>query len=158
MKIANVFLIIFTILAGCHASESSYNDLSNQIIAYQIDDTTYGVVVPQDGGVSQSAARQFARQKAAEMTVEKGYRYFTIQSEQQTKLAKSNREWPSSQDFPGNLYQELIIEQDFGRESLERNTPSGSSIIPAYRITFQMHTNRPMQSAIDACTLTDCAE
>lgn len=159
MRIRSAIAILAAaLLAGsCGKLAPSYRIFGSQIVDYQINDNTYAVVVPEDEGVSKSQAVQFAKQKAAEITVSNGGRYFTIQSEQQTQMIKSNKDWPSSQDVPGNMYQELIIEGNFGRDSIQRNSPPTSSIVPAYRLVFQIHEKKPlMQRSIDACTLTDC--
>jgi len=154
---AAVLLSVF-LVGSCGKMVPSYSTFASQIVDYQINENTYAVVVPEDEGVSKSQAVQFAKQKAAEVTVANGGRYFSIQSEQETQMIKSNKDWPSSQDMPGNMYQELIIEQNFGRESLQRNSPPSSSIVPAYRIVFQIYETKPLtRKSIDACTLTECS-
>lgn len=157
----NKLLILLASLAvlavACDSKERIHSSFSGQIIEYQIDEKTYGVVIPENQDISAAQAKRLARQKAAEITVGNGGRYFTIQAEGPVKLAKSNRDGPDSQDLPTNLYQELIIQQNFGRESLERNTPPSMSVVLAYRIVFQIHKEKPSWgTGIDACALTEC--
>jgi len=121
---------------------------------YQLDDGQTAIVVAMDG-ISSSEAKKMARQRAAEITIANGDRYFTIDSETETQVIKSD-DLPENQRFYGNMYQELIIEKDFGRDRLQnRNIPS-TSTYTAIRIVFTTHKNKPNYKAIDACTLAKC--
>lgn len=149
------FLFCFILAAAC--SSGSINSVaSKQLIEYQSDENSYVVVVPQDESLSLSEAKRIARQRAAEMTVDKGYRYFAIESEGEVQVLKTNRDGPSSQDFPTNMYNELIIENNFGKDSLQRKFPPTSTFSSGYRIVFRIQTDGSSRGSIDACTLTDC--
>ena len=54
------------------------------------------------------------------------------------------------------MYQELIIEGDFGKERLAHEGRPTAHTFPAIRLIFTMHKERPILGAIDACTLTRC--
>lgn len=127
----------------------------DQTMEYQVDGDQYAVVIVQDG-VSPSDARKMARQRAAEITVQTGNRYFTVDSEVDTQVIKSNEAWPNNQQFYGNMYQELIIEGDFNKERLQRQSIPDSSMYPATRLLFTVYPSKPRGKSIDACTLTDC--
>ena len=123
------------------------------MIEYQLDGGQYAVVVVMDG-VPTKEAKQIARQRAAEITASQGDRYFTIDSEEEMQIIKSNQGY-GNQRFYGNMYQELIIEGDFGRNRINRQPPA-LGMYPAVRIVFTPYLKKPSRNAIDACKLTDC--
>jgi hypothetical protein len=126
----------------------------DQIIEYQEDGGKYVVVVVMDG-ISQSEARKMARKRAAEIVVGRGDRYFTIDEEQETQVIKSE-DIPSNQRFYGNMYQELIIEKDFGKSAVTRQTLPMSNTYPAVRMVFTSYKEKPSGKSFDACKFTNC--
>jgi hypothetical protein len=120
---------------------------------YKIEGDQYGVVAVQESGMSASDVRKKAMQRAAEVTVSNGARYFVIQKEQQTQIVQSDKSDQNA--FGGNMYQELIIEHDFGKESLSKQTPN-AGVRPALRLVFQIYKDKPNAKAIDACKYTNC--
>lgn len=128
--------------------------VSDQVIEYQLDNGQYAVVVAMDG-ISASQAKSMARQRAAEITVQQGNRFFVINAEQQTEVIKSD-DIPYNDRFYGNMYQELIIEQDFGKRSLQRRSSPSTATYSAIRLVFTSYKDKPLFKAIDACKLTNC--
>ena len=126
--------------------------VADQYIEYQLDNGQYAVVVPMDR-ISASEAKKMARQRAAEITVSRGDRYFTIVAEQETRVIRSDQ---GNQQMNGNLYQELIIEKDFDRDRLRTETLPQASNIGAIRLVFTSSPTKGNWKSIDACTLTDC--
>jgi hypothetical protein len=157
MKIAICLAALAAVLGTCTNSNSTVV-MTNQTIEYQIERNKYVVVIVEDEGVSLAQAKKYARQRAAEITVENGGRYFTIDSEQETQVIKSDRPWPDNQAFYQNMYQELIIEGDFNRERLQRRSVPSENMYPAYRMVFQIHSDKPRGRSVDACSLTDCSK
>lgn len=153
MKYSRFVSVLFVICASCRLGSSSPVS-TEQAIEYTIDQNTYAIMVLQEGEMSSAQAKRIARQKAAEITVGRGDRYFTIQSEGEVRILKSDK--PNASDFPTNLYQEKIIEGDFGRESVERRIPPSVTPSTAYRFVFQVQADRSKRGSIDACTLTEC--
>lgn len=144
----NIAYIIAVVSLFWMCGSSNLGSTSNQIIEYQMDSGQYAVVVVMDG-ISASQARKVARQRAAEVVIEQGNRYFTIDSEQETEVIKSDEGF-NNQPVNGNLYQELIIERDFSRERLKTETIPTTSTYPAIRIVFTSYKQKPNWKAIDA--------
>src|ERR1700739_1944320 len=114
----------------------------------------YVIVVEMDGNAEETA---FAR--AAEICVGNGYRYFTIESESQTQVSMTYD--TDQRQFGGNLYQEMILENNFGRESQpiwEGAIPPQERLVPALRVVFKCYKKNPFFNAYDACQYTDCPE
>lgn len=149
----SICLIAMTCFFGMCSHTASYVHLSDRMIEYQLDGGQYAVVVVMDG-ISARQAKKIARQRAAEITASQGDRYFTVDSEEETQVIKSTNGY-GNQRFYGNMYQELIIEQDFGRSSIDRRMPN-TNMYPAVRLVFTPYLKKPSRSAIDACKLTDC--
>lgn len=143
-------LLLLALAAGCvKPTRWQIQVPSSQIVSYQSQDHRYVIIVVQDNGVTAAQAKETARRNAAQVTLDNGYRYFSIVSEKQVQVAKSDPGQGSQ--FPGNLYQELIVEKQFGRETLEREQPSPIDIYPATRIEIECYSEKPfMKNTIDA--------
>lgn len=152
MSIISFCGVFLSVVIFCMKSLPVYVGASLQTIEYE-KGSQYVVVVVETNGVTEEDAKKYAEKRAAEMTVAKGGRYFQVVSQQQTKVVKSDKSWPNSQALPQNLYQELIVEQDFGRESLKRRDLPSSSVYPAYRLVFEIKED---PSGIDACGIVNC--
>lgn len=156
MKLAICVAAVAALLGMCTNSFSKKMVVAvDQVIEYQVDGDQYAVVIVQDG-VSPSDAKKMARQRAAEITVQSGNRYFTVDSEVETQVMRSDQPWPNNQQFYGNMYQELIIEGDFNKERLQRQSIPDANMYPATRLLFTVYPSKPKGKSIDACTLTDC--
>lgn len=155
MKLAICLAAAAVFLGVCRNSHSACAPLGQGIIEYQNQDNQYVVVVVQEDGLSLAKAKEKALQKAAEITVQNGYRYFKIESEQKTQVIQANKPWPGSQGFYGNMYQELIIEKDFDRDRMQREVPT-ESVYPALRVVFNCFKDKPLGKSVDACASTDC--
>lgn len=151
-----VYLIAMVSLLGMctNSTADRIAQLADRTMDYELDGGQYAVVVTMDG-ISASEAKRTARQRAAEITVAQGNRYFTIDSEEETQVIKSD-DLPENQRFYGNMYQELIIEKDFGRGRLQNQNIPTSTMYSAIRLVFTSYPTKPSYKAIDACTLTNC--
>ncbi|HSX26816.1 MAG TPA: hypothetical protein VLE89_07425, partial [Chlamydiales bacterium] len=116
--------------------------VADPVIQYPVRGTQYAIVVALDG-IDSSQAKKMALQRAAEITVQSGGRYFTLDSEQEVQVVKSE-DVPNNELFYGNMYQELIIEQDFGRaEHTGPRYSDETQVFPAYRLLFTIYTTKP---------------
>lgn len=86
-----------------------------------------------------------------------GDRYFTIDSEEDTQLILSDESNMGSR-FPDNMYQELIIEDNFNRERLMQSSEPNAKVTAGIRFIITPYKKRPSRSAYDACKFTDCGE
>ncbi len=155
MNIPVYLIAVVSLLGMCTNSNADrIAQLADRTMDYELDGGQYAVVVTMDG-ISASEAKRTARQRAAEITVAQGNRYFTIDSEEETQVIKSE-DLPQNQRFYGNMYQELIIEKDFGRDRLQNQNVPTSSMYSAIRLVFTSYPTKPGYKAIDACTLTNC--
>ena len=109
----HLLLAAVALLIGA-CSPSAPKNLAADQMEYKLEGDQYAVVVVQEDNMSKSEVKKRARIRAAQMTVKNGYRYFEIISEENVKVVNPNSEQP----MPGNLYQELIIQDNFGQESL----------------------------------------
>src|SRR6185295_12703936 len=122
------------------------------VIEYQLTGNQYAVIVVIDGSniTSASQAKEVAMKRAAKSVVDAGDRYFTVDSEEKTTTVRSSGGEASS----GNLYQESIMEGNFGRDSAAAQGPASSSTYPAIRLVYTSYKKKPPSKTIDACTLT----
>ncbi len=157
MKIA-ICLAALSALVGVCLNQQEITQADN-LIEYQVDADRYAVIVVHDG-VSSSEAKKIAKVRAAEITVQNGGRYFTIDSQtDEIQVAKTGSAWPNDSKFNQNLYQELIIEKDFGKARVDRDLGENrvEGVYPATRLVFTIYAKKPSgRQSIDACTLTNC--
>ena len=125
---------------------------NSDVLEYQIRDEKYAVIVVQQNGMSKEEALKRAKQRAAEITRAAGRRYFEITSETQTQILQAEGE---VNPFYGNMYQELIIEKDFGKEQVTRKAGPSVQSIPALRLVFTILPEAKGRS-LDACKYTEC--
>lgn len=156
MKMAALILATAFLFVGCRAKDT-IADGEDRSIEYHIDGNKYAVVVVEDG-MTESEAREKAMQKAAEVTVAHGYRYFTVESQNEVSVIKSNKEYPSEESMPRNIYYELIQSGNFGREPIRGGDFSTASMYTGYRILFTCDHEKTSEKAMDACSYTDCSQ
>src|SRR5579872_1339929 len=105
MKIVACFVAVVALVGMCtNGAGGRVLAQSNQLIEYQVQGDQYAVIVVQDG-LSEGEAKKKARQRAAEITVQNGGRYFTVDSEIETRVLQPSGDWPNNQNTPGNMYQ-----------------------------------------------------
>ncbi len=107
---------------------------TGQIVSYQTGENQFTILAIVDHDVSKPQAKEAARQKGAQMTLENGFRYFSIVSEDETQVVKTSS--GANAQVPGNLYQELIVEKQFGRESLNQNQGGATITYPAVKLVI----------------------
>lgn len=141
--------------AGARANASP--DISDRYIDYHIEGDKFAVVYVNTDKSSKSRAKRYAMQRAAEVTADNGYRYFKIDSEGEVAVAESRA---PRQRYPTNLYQELIIEGDFGRQDDYGvvDYPYRSGVYPAYKLVIICYDEKPRGRSYDACKMTDCPD
>jgi len=155
MKLTNILLAAALVFVGCRSDSSLADTIGDQTIHYQVEGNKYAVVIVEDG-VSQKEAKEYAMKKAAEVARDNGYRYFTIESEGEVAVAKSEKDFPSEQSMPRNLYYELIQSGNFGRDRVTSGDVAPVGMYNGYRMVFSCYKEAPSGRAVDACKYTDC--
>ena len=149
------FLILTAIYSACGTPPSAALADLDPLIDYQTKSNEFVIVVIMEQGLTEAQARQIALKRAGELTLESKNRYFSIESEERTQVMRSPGSWPSAQDFGTNMYQEKIVEKDFGKETLQRQTPTAEAVA-AMRYTIETYPEKPRKKAYDACHYTKC--
>ncbi len=138
------FLFVFLLLAsGCQNLTKWPNPApASQVYSYPLQDQQYVILVVEDDGVDEERAKKAAMQKAAQVSLDNGYRYFSILSEKTIEVVKLSG--GKTSQVPGNLYQEKIIEKDFSKKALEQDSSFPSGTYPAYRLEIECYPKKPM--------------
>lgn len=156
MYCSSIYFPICVIAISCFLGMcSKSNEIllsSNQLIEYQIPGGGYGIVVPIDG-ISFSQAKKIARERAAQITVAEGKRYFTVDSEKVTTVMKSEG---GDRGYSGNLYQEIIIDRGFNQTDRQGMDLQETKTYRALRFTFTIYDRRPLIGGVDSCKYTKC--
>ena len=122
-------------------------DLSQKTIVYQLDKSRYAVIFINEDRVPQTRAKKKAVQRAALLGSDLGYSYFSLDDTQKVMVVKSD----AVDQMPGNLYQELIVEDDFS-PSL-----SNQKISTGYKIIVTFYKEKPGKRAIRVCSVVKCS-
>ncbi|HEY5259491.1 MAG TPA: hypothetical protein VIJ46_02505 [Rhabdochlamydiaceae bacterium] len=148
-------VIVFFALAGCRNDDEVAD--SGRFMETRNQDNSYSVIYVNTGNESDKTARKRALTRAAELTVDNGYRYFHVASESSVTVASTNDD-PSQDEanFPSNIDEELIVEKNFSRRSIESRTSPSSQYYPAYKIVFHISEDEKQGNALDACNYVAC--
>lgn len=149
-------LIVTASLCLGWAIPKNYEAVTPDMISYETQEGSFVLVLVETDDLSVAEEKHLIRKKAAQVAFDHGYRYIVIEEEGETVVAASKKPWPSNQGFHRNMYQELIIEHDSGKESMQRNQTYGTETKKGYRIVFKAYEDSPGWNAIDVCTLIPC--
>ncbi len=151
MKRSLLYTLSLLLLVAC--GKDTLADADRQTIQYQTGQDQFAVVIVQEDGMSEEAAKEIAMKRAAQLTVDKNFRYFTVESEGQV-MAMS----PSGSNYqaPRNLYYELIQSGDFSRDQFSDSPANQTQTYTGFRILIKCYKENPGVKAIDACGLVDC--
>jgi hypothetical protein len=151
MKKSILFTSAFLLLAACKGDVLA--DADRQTIQYQTGQDQFAIVIVQEDGMSDQAARELAMKKAAQLTLDKEYRYFILESQGQV-MAMS----PSGSNYqaPRNLYYELIQSGDFSRDQFSDSPANETQTYTGFRIMIRCYKQNPGSKGVDACTLVEC--
>lgn len=158
MKIAVCIAALAALVGSCYRANVPVHlgSASDNVLDYQIQGDRYAVLVVREGGMSEQQARTLARQRAAEIAVEQGDRYFIIEGETQVQMVQTGGDYPNQNAFYGNMYHELIVEKDFSKQQTTAQQEGGTRIVPALRVVFVIYPIKENGSALDACKYTNC--
>ena len=142
MRLVHFTLYLSLILvAGCQKPSQLLKQVpAAQVMSYPANDNEFIIIVVEDNDITKAEAKAAAKQKAAEVALDHGFRYFSILAEGEIVVMKSSQ----AAQFPGNLYQELIIEHEFGKETLEREQASYPQTYPAFRLSIKCYAEKPL--------------
>lgn len=129
---------------------------SNQVIEYAGDTPgSHVIVVVLANGVTQGQAEAFAKKRASQITVDGGDQYFHVISKEKIQATVTQG---GGMPPPSNIYQELIVEDNFCKDCIQRDTQvPRSQVYPAFRYTFAVDSKKKLES-IDACKYVPCSK
>ena len=124
------------------------------LIKKQISENQYTIIVVNKTDESPENLKYSLMQKAAEVTQEHGYRYFVIEKQEAVYVVRTT---PNQQPFYGDMYEELIIQRDFGTSSLDKQVPPDTSTCEGLKMTFGCYEEKPVDmKAYDSCSFVEC--
>jgi hypothetical protein len=130
---------------------------SPNLWVYQVGDDEYAIVVVQGDGMSKADVKKLAMQRAAEQTVDQGFRYFAVVKEEEVQILQpGSNDSPDAQNPPPNLYNQLILRKDTQGDSVLRpNSDDANQPSSGYRLIVKMSQDK-LPNGYDACQYTDC--
>ena len=161
MKIKSTYLIILSgILAGIGAltfadeeyipfakvTQVSQPSNPDRFIVADLGDDRFSVTYIDKEKTSSEHARDQAFNYAAHVAEERGYNYFTVESEENVRIVQSDKSNPSP---PVNLYQELIIEKNYGRDPVNQQRPPATQVYPGTKLIVKGYIDHAPWGAYD---------
>ena len=126
----------------------------NKILEYKTNKDEFSIVIVKDH-TNQKRLKQKALQRAAILANKNQYSSFSIIKEKQVKVMLGKTNWPSSYDFPQNLYQEEIIENEgFNRERLISGSQRDYKLRKAYKIQIKCYKDK--KGSYKVCDIIKC--
>jgi len=151
-KLIATFLLF---LVGCSSGGGTTGGMGHLIEA-ENSDNSYTVVFVNTYHASRKEAKSAALKRAAELTLEHGYRYFMVDSEESVTVSYSGDALPADNGyFPDNL-DEVIIQRNYDKQSMDSKT--SSQLYPGYQLTFYFSKNHSAGDTIDAHKLVPEAD
>jgi hypothetical protein len=158
MKFNIVFVATLFLSSACFADSGADQKMRDHTVESHIEDDQYAIVIVQDDGISKKEAKKYALKRASEIALENGYSYLRIESQSEVYVSKSDKEFPSEQSRPRNIYYELIQSGNFGRESSDVGDMAPIETHPGYRVVFTCFKDNPGGKVIKACKYADCSK
>jgi hypothetical protein len=126
---------------------SATTSTQDRFMNSDLGDNFYSVTFVNRNNSSAESSRKEAVNYAARIAEEKGYRYFTIESEENVRIVQSEKFNPEP---PVNLYQELIVEKNYGRDPVNQERPSQSTqVYPATKLVIKGYYSQAPRGAYD---------
>ncbi|MFA6119232.1 MAG: hypothetical protein WCT85_07480 [Parachlamydiales bacterium] len=127
---------------------------NNKVLEYRNSKDVFTVVVTR-GDAGKRQTKDKALQKAAMVSQKYGFRSFSIIEENEVDVILGKQGWPSSYDFPQNLYQEEIVEKGYNRERFISGSKSDYKLRKGLRIKIKcFYTQDAGQYKV--CDLVKC--
>ncbi len=154
MGIKNRLVQCFTglLCLGHSLAFGGSSDNLDSYLDYKLDNGRYAVVYVEHSKTSPDKAKEKALSHADEVANKNGYRYFTVETQQNVQVAQGQQ----SNQMPGNMYQELIIDKSFDRKTLEESPSPNAQMYPGLKLVIKCYQDNPGGAAYDTCKWVSC--
>ena len=147
-------IVIISVLTLIGCSTGYPRKSINKVIDYKTGEDTFVVIVVKEK-MDQEQAMKEAKQRAAAITYKNGYKYFKIINKEESQVMIGKDGWPSSYDFPQNLYQEEIVDKGYNRDRFIEGSKEDYNLYPA--IKFEIKSLRKAEKgSFYACDIIKC--
>lgn len=153
--IRNLLLISVGLLVLSISLGLALTTTHSKILEYNIDSQNFTIVIVDDG-LGYQKAKNIAMRKAAETAKERGYNYFKLISEDKVRILEGKKDWPSTYDFPQNLYEEEIIERGNNRERFYHQQSNRPNADAKDGYLFDFQCSKEGIEAYKACDYMNC--
>lgn len=154
MLIRLLIVILALIFIGFNFGYSQNNQ--NKILEYRNKKDEFSIIVVKDH-TNQKRLKQKALNRAAMLAYKNQYASFDITKEGMVDVILGKTNWPSSYDFPQNLYQEEIIEKEgYNKERIISKSQRDNKLRKAYKIQIKCYKDK--KGSHNVCDLIKCRQ
>ncbi|NGX56953.1 MAG: hypothetical protein K1060chlam5_01207 [Candidatus Anoxychlamydiales bacterium] len=148
------FILASVIFISACTTQGYSQKNSNKILDFKEAHGKYTIIVVQNKQ-NYSEMKEEALKRAARLCLDNNFKYFDITKEKHVYIMLGKENFPSSYDFPQNLYQEDIVEKGYNRERFIQRGKRDGEMHKALKINIQCST-RKLAGYKDPCDFVKC--
>ncbi|NGX28052.1 MAG: hypothetical protein K940chlam1_00225 [Candidatus Anoxychlamydiales bacterium] len=147
-------LLITLALTTISCSNGISQDTKNKVLEYRNSEDEFTIVVIKDEK-SDKEVKEKALERAAMLANKYGYRSFDITNKETVEVMLGKKDWPSSYDYPQNLYQEEIVEKGYNRERFVSGSKPDYKVRKAVKFSIKCEKSEN-EGQYKVCEIIDC--
>ena len=152
--LVRIILVLILAFSAVSCSDGISKNTENQVLEYRNSDDEFTIVVIKDKKSTQDIKQQ-ALKRGALLAQKYGYRSFDITKKENVEVMLGKKDWPSSYDFPQNLYQEEIVEKGYNSERFISGSKPDYKARQAVRFQIKCSTDEN-SGQYKVCEIIDC--
>ncbi len=131
---------------------SVFYEQPSSYLDYPLEEGRYAVIFVEHEKTSDAKAKELVTAYAAKVAYRNGYRYFAIEAEQRVQVAQTTR----PDQPPTNMFQDLIMDREYGRDYIERHALTGAQLYPGLQLLIRCSEENKNGTYQDACDWEKC--
>lgn len=152
--LVRIFLLLILAFSAISCSDGISKNTENQVLEYRNSEDEFTIVVIKNEKSAQEIKQQ-ALKRASLLAQKYGYRSFDITKKENVEVMLGKKDWPSSYDFPQNLYQEEIVEKGYNTERFVSGSKPDYKVRKAIRFQIKCHADEN-SGQYKVCEIIDC--
>jgi hypothetical protein len=142
--------VVFT--TAC--TTQGYSQKNDKVLDFKQSHANYTIIVLQED-LSYNEMKEKALKRASRLCLDNDFKYFKVSKEKHIYIMLGKENFPSSYDFPQNLYQEEIVEKGYNRERFINRGRRDGTMHKALKINITC-SDRKLAGYQDPCKYIKC--
>lgn len=147
-------LLIMLAFTAISCSDGMSQNTENKVLEYRNSEDEFTIVVIKYE-MSDKEIEEKALKRAANLAKKYGYQSFDITKQENVEVMLGKKDWPSSYDYPQNLYQEEIVEKGYNTERFVSGSKQDFKVREAIKFQIKCETDED-EGQYKVCEIIDC--